>query len=93
MKTTISIQCSSCGYVRYDLIHLSKECGGVLIYDSRSDSVYCHLCGEDMSEHVSVYCPACGKIRVLNLSMVGGYERVSMVKMQVFTTMVIRCRL
>ena len=92
MKTTISLQCSSCGYVRYDLIHLSKGCGGVLIYDSYLESVRCHLCSQDMSDNVSVYCPSCGTVRVLNLSSLGAYQRVGSGRMQVFTTIVIRCR-
>jgi ribosomal protein L37E len=59
MDRTISVKCPECGYVRYDLIHISLECGGLLLKRDRGD-VICRLCGGDMSYEVEVTCPACG---------------------------------
>jgi len=88
MKRTISVKCSRCGYIRYDVIHLDNECGG-LLFKNDSGMVTCALCGEDMSYHVMLTCPSCGckrPVDPINLETNINYQIVAM---EVFETIII----
>ena len=87
MSRTISVKCPQCGYVRYDLLHISHECGGLLLKPERG-GVACRLCGEDMSYDVLVACPACGHKRVVDLANIESQHKNKVVKMEVFETIV-----
>ncbi len=88
MNRTVSVKCPRCGYLRYDLLHLGGECGGLLFKCDRG-GVACRLCGEDMSYDVCVTCPACGHERVVDLVNVESKHKYEIVKMAMFETIVI----
>ena len=88
MNRTISVKCPRCAYVRYDLLHIGDECGGLLL-KGESRGVTCRLCGEDMSYDVLVTCPACGHKRVIDLVNIESEHRYEIVKMEVFETVVV----
>jgi Zn finger protein HypA/HybF involved in hydrogenase expression len=88
MNRTISVKCPHCGYVRYDLLHIDHECGGLLLKTERGE-VSCRLCGEDMRYDILVRCPACGHERVGDLVNLESERRCEIVKMEIFETIVI----
>lgn len=88
MDRTVSVKCPKCGYVRWDLLHIDHECGGLLLTREHG-GVTCRLCGEDMSYDALVTCPACGHQRVIDLVNIESKHRYKIVKMEVFETMVI----
>jgi len=88
MSRTISVECPQCRYVRYDLLHINHECGGLLLKHKRS-GVACRLCGEDMSCDVRVTCPACGHKRVVDLANIESQHKNRVMKMGVFETIII----
>lgn len=88
MDRTISVKCPQCRYVRYDLLHIGHECGGLLLKRERR-VVTCRLCGEDMSYDVRVTCPACGHKRVVDLVNLDSKYRYEIVKMEMFETVLI----
>lgn len=88
MNRTISVKCPKCRYVRYDLLHIDHECGGLVLKGERGD-VTCRLCGENMSIDVLVICPACGHERVIDLVNIESEYRYEVVKMEVFETVVV----
>jgi len=88
MNRTISVKCPQCGYVRYDLLHIGHECGGLLL-KGRNGGIACRLCGEDMSYDVCVTCPACGRKRAVDLVNMESEYKHEIVKMEVFETIVV----
>ena len=88
MGRTISVKCPQCTYVRYDMVHINHECGGLLVKHKRG-GVACRLCGEDMSCDVLVTCPACGHERIVDLVNVESIHKHEIVKMEMFETIVI----
>jgi len=88
MDRTISVTCPQCEYLRYDLLHIDHECGGLLLKRG-SREVVCKHCGEDMSYDVCVVCPACGYERVIDLVNIESAYRCETVKMAVFETILI----
>lgn len=88
MSRTISIACQRCGYIRYDLSHLTNDCGGLLLKDS-AGFVSCRLCGQDMSFNVGVKCGNCGAERKVDLKYLEETHTISVYKMEIFETIVI----
>ena len=88
MCRTISVKCPQCWYVRYDLLHIDHECGGLLLKHERR-GVACRLCGEDMNGDVLVTCAACGHARVVDLANIESQHKNTIVKMEVLETIVI----
>ena len=88
MSRTISVKCPRCGYVRYDLLHLSDECGGLLLKGS-DGRITCRLCGEDMTYGSQTKCAACGYERTGDLANIESEYRHEIVKMEVFETIVV----
>ena len=88
MNRTISVKCPRCGYVRYDLLHIDHECGGLLLREGNG-RVACRLCGEDRTYDVLITCAACGQKRVGDLVNMESKYKYEIVKMEVFETIVI----
>ena len=88
MSRTISLGCPRCDYIRYDLIHISDSCGGLLLRDS-GGFVSCKLCGDDMSYDVEITCCNCGHKRDVDLRNLNENHRVAVYQMEVFETIVI----
>ena len=81
---TVSVKCPRCNYVRYDLLHISRECGGLLVRDNYNN-VYCKLCSENMN-FANVTCPNCGYYRSVAL----GGTYIKIIRMEIFETYIIQ---
>lgn len=88
MNRTISVKCPQCSYTRYDLLHISGECGGLLLKDEHNN-VTCKLCGGDMGFDVCVTCSACGYERVIDLVNIESVYKYEIVKMEIFESVVV----
>jgi len=88
MPQTISTKCPDCSYIRYDLVHINHECGGLLIRHDSGD-VECKLCKKIMSYNVSVTCGNCGYERTIDLKYLENYHDFKVYQMEVFQTIII----
>lgn len=87
MKKTISIKCPECEYIRYDLIHLDNECGGLLLMDE-DGIIRCGLCGDNFNEVFSVTCPSCGYQRLVDVTSLYTVAKFRVIKMEIFETII-----
>jgi len=85
VEKTVSIKCPECGYIRYDLIHINDECGGLLLIDENGQ-IRCGLCNDHFDEAFGVTCPSCGYHRPVDVNSLFTIEEYRIVKMEVFET-------
>ncbi len=85
---TISSKCPSCGYIRHEIVHITNSCGGLLLRNPFG-TVHCILCEKDLSIEVEITCPSCGHKKVVDLVNIEEMYHYSIVKMEVFETIII----